>query len=427
MLSTLRNAFKVKELRKRLIFTFVMILIFRMGNFLPVPDVDTSKILNLTNSNSLLGLYDMVSGGAFSKFSIFAMGVGPYINASIIVQLLTVAIPSLEQLSKEGEEGRKKIQKYTRYSSVVLAVLQAIGVYAVINQVGALNNNSKLSAFIIILTVVTGSTFLMWIGDRITDKGIGNGASFIIFTGIICRLPSSAYSIYKLQSTGIINVVQLAVLAVGAVVIFVTVVIANLAERRIPVQYAGKAVGGKVVKGKSSHIPINMNASSIIGIIFSMSVMLFPGTIAGFWPNASLSKAITGSDYSPFKQNSIPYAVVYFLLIIFFTWFYTQVTFKPEEMSENMHKSAGFIPGIRPGDPTTRYIERVLDKVSIIGGVFAGIIAAAPIVLQIANPELKNIYFASTGLFIVVGVALDTLRALQSQLVMKHYHGFLNE
>lgn len=426
MLSTLRNAWKVKDLRKRILFTVGMILIYRLGNYIPVPGVDASKVLNLTsNSGSLLGFYDMISGGAFSKFSIFAMNVLPYINASIIIQLLTIAIPSLEQLSKEGEEGRKKIQKYTRYSAVVLGLLEAFGMYAMIKGSGALKSNNVFSVILIILTLTASSTFLMWIGDRITESGIGNGASFIIFTSIISRFPTSAYNIYKLQTTGIVDIVSLVVFAVAAVAIFVLVVVASLAERRIPVQYAGKAAGGKVIKGQSSHIPINMNASCIIAIIFAMSVMGFPGTIAEFWPTSGFSKFVTGSPYSIFRSNSIPYVVFYFIAIIFFTWFYTQVTFKPEEMSENMHKSAGFIPGIRPGEPTTRYIEKVLDKVSILGGLFAGIIAIAPIIVQMSNKGFKDVYFASSGLLIVVGVATDTLRSLQSQLVMRHYHGFL--
>lgn len=426
MVSTLRNAWKVKDLRKRILFTIGMILIYRMGNFIPVPGVDTSKIMNLTNnSGSLLGLYDMISGGAFSKFSIFAMGVLPYINSSIIIQLLTIAIPSLEQLSKEGETGRQKIQKYTRYTAVALSILESLGFYFTIKSTGAIQNDNMLSMFIIILTISTGSTFLMWIGDRITENGIGNGASFIIFASIISRLPSSIYNLYKLQSTGIVDIVSLTLVVVAAIVMFVLVVISVLAERRIPVQYAGKAAGGKIVKGQSSHIPINMNASIIIAIIFAMSVMMFPATIAEFWPTSSFSKFVTGSPYSIFRSNSIPYVVAYFVFIVFFTWFYTQVTFKPEEMSENMHKSAGFIPGIRPGEPTTRYIERVLDKVSLLGGLFAAFIVIVPMIVQMNNSGFKDIAFGSTGLLIVVGVALDTLRSLQSQLVMRHYHGFL--
>lgn len=426
MVSTLRNAWKVKDLRKRILFTIGMILIYRLGNYIPVPGVDASKIINLTsNSGSLLSLYDMISGGAFSKFSIFAMGVLPYINSSIIIQLLTIAIPSLEQLSKEGETGRQKIQKYTRYTALVLSVIESFAMYATISSTGALQSNSKLNIFVIMLTITTGSTFLMWIGDRITENGIGNGASFIIFASIISRLPSSIYNLYKLQSTGIVDIVSLTLVVVAAVVMFVLVVISVLAERRIPVQYAGKAAGGKIIKGQSSHIPINMNSSIIIAIIFAMSVMMFPATIAQFWPTSAFGKFVTGSPYSIFKSNTVPYVIAYFIFIVFFTWFYTQVTFKPEEMSENMHKSAGFIPGIRPGEPTTRYIEKILDKVSILGGLFAAFIVIVPMIVQMNNSGFKDIAFGSTGLLITVGVALDTLRSLKSQLIMRHYHGFL--
>lgn len=266
----------------------------------------------------------------------------------------------------------------------------------------------------------------MWLGDQITDKGIGNGASLIIFVNIISRFPSTIYNIVKLQSADTVNIVEIVVVAVIACVLFVGVVIASLAERRIPVQYAGKAVGGKVARKQSSHIPINMNASCIIAIIFAISVMMFPTTISQFWPTAKITKFLTGSEYSPFKQNTIPYMLLYLVLILFFTWFYTQITFKPEEMSENIHKSSGFIPGIRPGEPTTRFIERVLDKVSILGGLFASVIAIAPMIVE-ANGSFQGIHFASTGLLIVVGVALENLRIMQSQLTMRHYHGFLNE
>lgn len=427
MLSTLRNAWKVPELRKRMLFTLAMILVYRLGNYIPVSGVDTSKLLNLTNqSGSLLGLYNMMTGGAFSQFSIFAMGIIPYINSSIIMQLLTVAIPSLEQLSKEGEEGRKKIQKITRYLAVPLAALQTLTIYAAIRAAGALKGNSAFSVFLMVFTLTTASTFLMWLGDQITDKGIGNGASLIIFVNIISRFPSTMYSIIKLKTSDTINVVEIVVVGAIAVALFVAVVIETLSERRIPIQYAGKAVAGKVSRKQSSHIPINMNASIIIAIIFAISVMLFPTTIAQFWPKAKVTQFLIGSQYSPFKEKTIPYMLMYFILIVFFTWFYTQITFKPEEMSENIHKSSGFIPGIRPGEPTTRFIERVLDKMSILGGVFASVIAIAPMIIE-ANSSFQGIHFASTGLLIVVGVALENLRIMQSQLTMRHYHGFLSE
>ena len=424
MLSTLRNAFKVPDLRKRLLITLFMIALFRIGNFIPVPGVDTAQLTKLTADGSLFGFYDLLSGGAFSKFSIFAMGVFPYINASIIIQLLTVAIPSLEQLSKEGEEGRKKIQEYTKYSAVVLSLIQAYSQYAIISRYNAIPDSSKFNAFIIILTLTTASTFLVWYGDIMTQKGIGNGVSLLIFINIISKVPQNILQIVGVDSDAA-HYIQVVLLFVVTVALFIAVVVVSLAERRIPVQYAGKtATGGKMFKGQSTHIPININGSAVIGIIFAMSVLGFPETIAQFWPNSWFYNFVTGNPYSVFRRDTWFYAAAYFVLIIFFTWFYTQITFKPDEMAENMHKSSGFIPGIRPGAPTEKHIERILNKTSIIGGIFAAIVAVFPIIIQIVTP-FKNLSFSGTTLLITVGVALDTLRQIESQLVMRHYQGFL--
>ena len=425
MLSTLRNAWNVPDLRKRMIFTLLMVVIIRIGIYIPVPGVDASKLVDLTsNGGTLFSFYDMLSGGAFGKFSIFAMGVGPYINASIIMQLLVIAIPHLEQLSKEGLEGRKRIQDYTRYASIVLGALQAFGMYAIIAGTGAFSDRSSLAIFLVVLTMTTASTFLVWIGEQITGKGIGNGISLIIFINIISGLPGTVYKISELQQAGTINFVEVIMFIVVALALLVAVIIASLGERRISVQYAGKAVGNKVFKGQSTHIPIGVTASGVIGIIFAMSVMTFPETIAQLKPTSAIAKFITGNAWSPFVQNSWKYAVVYFVLIVFFTWFYTQVTFKPDEMAENMHKSSGFIPGIRPGEHTANYIDKVLTKVSILGGTFAAVIAIFPIIVE-GYTSFKGIYFGGTMLLIMVNVALETLRQLESQLVMRHYQGFL--
>jgi len=425
VLSTIRNAWKIPDLKKRMIFTLLMVVIMRMGIFIPVPGVDVSKLASLTsNGGTLFSFYDMLSGGAFGKFSIFAMSVGPYINASIIMQLLVIAIPYLEQLSKEGLEGRKKIQDYTRYASIVLGALQAFGMYAIISGTGAFSDTSSLTIFLVVLTMTTASTFLVWIGEQITGKGIGNGVSLIIFINIISGLPGIAYKIAGLQKAGTVNFVEVIMFVVVAVALLVAVVIASLSERRIPVQYAGKAVGNKVFKGQSTHIPIGVNASGVIGIIFAMSVMTFPETIAQLKPTSAIAKFIVGSPWSIFERNSWKYALVYFVLIVFFTWFYTQVTFKPDEMAENMHKSSGFIPGIRPGENTATYIDSVLTKVSILGGIFAGVIAIFPIITE-GFTKFQGIYFGGTMLLIMVNVGIETLRQLESQLVMRHYKGFL--
>ncbi|MCJ7690680.1 MAG: preprotein translocase subunit SecY, partial [Clostridiaceae bacterium] len=379
MLSTLRNAWNVPDLRKRMIFTLLMVVIIRMGIFIPVPGVDPSKLAGLVSGGgTLFSFYDMLSGGAFGKFSIFAMGVGPYINASIIMQLLVIAIPYLEQLSKEGVEGRKRIQDFTRYGSIVLGALQAFGMYAIISGTGAFSNTTSMTIFLVVLTMTTASTFLVWIGEQITGHGIGNGVSLIIFINIISGLPGIVYKISGLQKAGEVNFVEVIMFIAVLVALLVAVVIASLGERRIPVQYAGKSVGNKVFKGQSTHIPIGVTASGVIGIIFAMSVMTFPETIAQIKPGSWFANLITNNAWSPFQRNSWKYAVVYFVLIVFFTWFYTQVTFKPDEMAENMHKSSGFIPGIRPGENTATYIDNVLTKVSILGGMFAAVVAIFP-------------------------------------------------
>ena len=424
MLSTLRNAWKVQDLRKKIIWTVFLIAIFRMGSYIPVPGIDTASLKALTQSGSLVSFYDLISGGSFSRFSIFALGVVPYINASIIMQLLTVAIPKLEQLSKEGDDGRKKIQKITRYASIVIGAITAYGSYVIINNVGALKSNSPVSMFLILLTLVVGSTFLMWLGDQITVKGVGNGTSLIIFANILSSLPMTGYQIYNLSKIGKINVVEVALFIFFTLALLAGVIYLSLAERRITVQYAGKAVGNKMMKGQSTHIPLSIIGTTVIAIIFAMSVMSFPTTIAQFFPEAGWSQWITGSSYSPFNAKTWMYPVLYALLTIFFTWFYTQITFKPDEMAENMHKSSGFIPGIRPGKPTEIYLEKVLNRISMFGGCFAAIIAVVPILVANYTP-FQGIQFGGTSLLILVSVSLEIMRQLESQLTMRHYQGFL--
>lgn len=420
MLSTLRNAWKIEDLRKRLIFTILMVAVLRLGNYIPVPGIDSSVLQDLAKNQTMFKFYDLISGGAFSHFSVFAMGVFPYINASIIVQLLTIAIPRLEQLSKEGEDGRKKLNNITRYSAVGLSALQAFSTYAILANQHALKDTSKLNLFLIILTLTTASTFLVWLGDQITVKGIGNGISLLIFVNIISRMPTMFYQVATASS----NVVEVVMFIAFMLALLLSVIIMSLSERRIPVQYAGKTVGNKTFKGQSTHIPINLNASGVIAIIFAMSVMQFPSMIGQFWPTGAFTKIMLSNKYSPFNQASWVYLVVYFFMVIFFTWFYTGVTFKPDEMAENMHKSSGFIPGIRPGEPTARHIGGVLDRISMIGGIFAGIIAVSPMIIN-NYTKFQGIQFGGTSLLIIVGVAVEAVRVLESQLIMRHYQGFL--
>lgn len=425
MLSTLRNAWKVPELRKRFYWTIFLVAIFRIGSHIPVPGINTAYLQQMAQSGSLVGFYDLISGGAFSKFSIFALGVMPYINASIIMQLLTIAIPSLEQLSKEGEDGRKKIQDITRYASIVISIILAVGMFITISRVpGATVGITDPEIMVVILALIVGSTFCMWLGDQITVKGFGNGISILIFINIISRLPAELSSLIMQKQQNEINIVEIVLFAVAALVALGLVIYFSLAERRIPVQYAGKAVGNKMTKAQSTHIPLSIVGSAVIAIIFAMSVMQFPPTIAGFFPDKAWSIWIRSNSMSIFNQQTWMYPVVYAILTIFFTWFYTQVTFKPDEMSENLHKSAGFVPGIRPGEPTTEYFEKVLNRVSIIGGLFAAVLAVMPILVS-NYTSFKGIQFGGTALLIVVSVALDFVRRLESQLVVRHYKGFL--
>ena len=422
MLSTLRNAWKVPELRKKFCWTIFLVAIFRMGTHIPVPGINAefiSRIQEMTQSG-LLGFYDLISGGAFSNFSILALGVTPYINASIIMQLLTIAIPSLEQLSKEGQEGRKKIQNATRYVAIVIAIILAIGSVASFGSQGAMISSSSLELVIVIMSLVVGSTFCIWLGDQITVKGFGNGTSILIFVIIISRLPLTVSKVLSLE----VDKVALALFIVAVIALLAISIFFSLAERKIPVQYAGKAVGNKVMKGQSTHIPLSIISAAVIAIIFAMSVMGFPKAIAQFFPNSSVSQWIIGSSYSIFNEKTWMYPVIFALLTVFFTWFYNEVTLKPDEMAENLNKSAGFVPGIRPGEQTTEYFEKILARVSIIGGVFAAFLAVTPILVEQYTP-FKGIQFGATAVLIVIGVAMDFSRQLQSQMVMRHYEGFL--
>lgn len=425
MLSTLRNAWNVKDIRNKLLWTVALVAIFRMGAHIPASGIDTTVLQNMTSGGSLLGFYDLISGGAFSKFSIFALGVMPYINASIIMQLLTIAIPSLEQIQKEGQTGREKIQNATRYLAIAIAIVLAIGMLATLSNQGAITTSSKFEYAMIVLSLVVGSTFCIWLGDQITVKGFGNGTSIIIFINIVSRLPVEIGSLYNLRKADTLSVVQLALFVAGAAILLILAVFFSLAERRIPVQYASKASKSKVMNGQSTHIPLSIISAAVIAIIFAMSVMGFPEAIAQFFPNAGWKATLLQGSYSPFNRNCWVYPVVYAILTIFFTWFYNEVTLKPDEMAENLNKSAGFVPGIRPGEKTTEFFESVLARVSIIGGCFAALLAIIPTLVATWNQGLSSVSFGATSILIVIGVALDFSRRLESQMVVRHYEGFL--
>lgn len=419
MWETLVNAWKLADLRQRILFTFYMLLIFRLGAHVPVPGVNPEALGELLQG-ALFGFFDIVSGGALKRFTVFAMGIMPYINASIIMQLLTVVVPSLERLAKEGEEGRKKIVQYTRYGTVILAFIQAIGMTFYLGRSPGVLIYPGLGSYLTIALVLTaGTVFLMWLGEQITDKGIGNGISLIIFAGIVARLPAEFYGIYEYVQTGTVGIITVIGFVIFAALVVAAVVAMNEGQRRIPVQYAKRVVGRKVYGGQSTHIPLKVNQAGVIPVIFAMSILLFPSTIASWFPENSLAQAIT----SIFNVNSVPYMIMYAALIIFFTYFYTAVTFNPQDVADNMRKYGGFIPGLRPGRPTSEYIDRVMSRITLAGAVFLAIIAIMPTVVTAATG--LNVYFGGTSLLIVVGVALDTMKQIEAQMLMRHYQGFI--
>ena len=425
MFQTLRNAWKVPELRTKILYTILLLVVFRFGSIIPVPGLDPQVLKSLveSGSNSLFGFFDTISGGAFGNATIFAMSITPYINSSIIMQLLTIAIPALERLSKEGEEGRKKIATYTRYLTVVLAFIQAAGLYAALQ--ASVAQTGFLSFITIALTFTAGTAFLMWLGEKITEKGVGNGISLIIFVGIISRADDGVKALFSYMAGkmysfwSIVAVVLFLVLALAIVAFVVTI---NAGERRIPVQYAKRVVGRKMYGGQSTHIPLKVCMAGVIPIIFAMSILAFPGTIVqlfsanptGFW----------GGFLKLFNPDNWVYAIIYFMLIIFFTYFYTSIQFNPIEMANNMKANGGFVPGIRPGRTTSDYIAKILSRVTLIGAIALGIVAVIPIVLS--NVTSMNIGIGGTSILIVVSVALETVNQLESQMLMRHYKGFLD-
>lgn len=417
MVDALRSVLKIEELRKKIIFTVMMILVFRVGVHIPVPGIDLKVIQELIAGGQLLGFFDIISGGAFANFSIFAMSITPYINASIIIQLLTVVVPALERLAKEGVEGRKKIVEYTRYLTVALGFVQGIGISFGLRS--ALINPSLPSILLIALTLTAGTAFLMWLGELITEKGIGNGISLIIFSGIVSSLPGGVAAMAEYFRTGTIGVFTLLGFVIVGAVVIVAIIAVNEGQRRIPVHYAKRVVGRKVYGGQSTHIPIKVNSAGVIPVIFAMSIMMFPGTIASWFPQNSFANAIE----SFFNFTSVPYMVFYAMLIMFFTYFYSAITFNPADVSDNIKKNGGFIPGLRPGRPTTDYITKVMNRITLAGAIFLAAIAVMPNIL-IALTAIP-VYFGGTALLIVVGVALDTMKQLEASLLMRHYEGFM--
>lgn len=417
MFSALANIYKIPELRQKVIFTLVMFAVFRLGTHIPVPGVDPSAIEQLFATGNLFGLLDLFSGGAFSKFSIFAMSITPYINASIIMQLLTVVIPTLEQWSKEGQEGHKKTTKVTRYLTVALAFFQAVGMSIGLKQ--AILNPNPVSILIIAITLTGGTIFLMWIGEQITANGVGNGISLIIFAGIVAALPKNLGTIYSYLQAGTISYFNAFVFAVIALLMIVFVIYIQEGNRRVPISYAKRVVGKKTYGGSSSHIPLKVNHAGVIPIIFASSVLMFPVTVAQF---IQVPWVTTLAGY--FAWGTPLQTSIYALLIIFFTYFYTAVTVKISDMAENLKKYGGFIPGIRPGKPTEEYLDTVMTRITLAGAVFLAFIAVLPNLVAGAT-HIEGVYFGGTALLIVVGVALNTMKQIESMVVMRHYQGFM--
>ena len=417
MLSALANIFKIPELRRKIIFTLVMFAVFRMGTHIPVPGVNPAVIEQLFNNGNLFGLLDLFSGGALSKFSIFAMSITPYINAAIIIQLLNVVVPTLEQWSKEGEEGHKKTTQVTRYLTVALAFLQAIGMS--IGLKAAILNPGVTSILIIAITLTAGTVFLMWIGEQITAQGVGNGISLIIFAGIVAALPKNLGTIYKYLQAGTVSYFNVFLFAIIAIAMVVFVIVIHQGYRRIPISYAKRVVGQKTYGGHSSHIPLKVNTAGVIPIIFASSVLMFPVTIAQFI-DVPWVKTLAGY----FAWGTPLQTSIYALLIIFFTYFYTAVTVKISDMAENLKKYGGFIPGIRPGKPTAEYLDHVMTRITLAGAFFLAFIAILPNMIAGAT-RIEGVYFGGTALLIVVGVALDTMKQIEAMVVMRHYQGFM--
>ena len=420
MLQTIRNAWKIEELRKKILFTLFIILLYRVGNSIPVPYVDVNMLRSYftTLENTVLGLYNVMSGGAFSSATIFALSIQPYINASIIIQLLCIAIPALERMAKdEGEEGKKKINNITRYSTVGIGLLQGYAYYFLIQRNGLLYESGVWQGIVIVLTFTAGSALIMWLGEQITEFGIGNGISIILFASIVSRFPTSVITSVSNLVSGTLKWWVLVLMLLGALVLIVLVVIVNNAERRIPVQYSKRVVGRKMYGGQSTHLPMKVNMSGVLPVIFAQSIASLPATIA----------ALLGKSVSWLETRGLLYALIYFLLIIFFSYFYSTIQFNPIEVANNLKKNGGFIPGYRPGKPTSEFIQKVLNKITLFGAIYLSIIAVTPYLISYFSSaaQKSGISLGGTSIIIVVGVALETVQALENQMLMRHYKGFL--
>lgn len=430
MLGTFQSIFKIEELRKRILFTFGLLVVYRIGGHIPTPGIDASVLQTFFagSGNTLLGMFDMFAGGAFQKATIFALGIMPYISASIIMQLLGAVIPFIQKLQKEGEEGRKKITQYTRYGTVLIAALQAYGtavfLKSIVSSGGAPAVTMPSVTFIplTMLTLTCGTIFIMWLGEQITERGIGNGISLIIFIGIIARFPQAVIEETQMVFAGTRSIFVEIVMIAMMLFVIAAVVVVTRGQRRIPVQYPKKVVGRRVYGGQTTHLPLSVNSAGIIPIIFAQSIMFAPATVAQLFPTTEWIQNLIGYWLAP---GSLVYSIIYALIIVFFAYFYTALVFNPLDLADNIRKNGGFIPGIRPGKRTAEYIEKVLTRITLPGALFFAAIAVLPWVL-VAQMNVQY-FFGGTGLLIVVGVALDTLQQIESHLLMRHYDGFMKK
>ena len=427
MIETLRNAWKIPELRKKIIFTLFILLLYRVGNVIPVPYINTANLTHYFESvlsSTIFGLYNAMSGSAFSQATVFALGIQPYINASIIIQLLTIAIPALERLAKDGgEEGKKKIARITRYSTVGLGLLMGWAYYMMLTNYGAsgleiITADGFLPALVIILAFTAGSGLVMWLGEQITEFGIGNGISMILFANIISGIPATVGNLFAMTWW------QIIIVLVGMAALILFIIFINDAERRIPIQYAKRVVGRKIYGGQNTNLPIKVSMSGVMPVIFAQSICSLPATICAFMGiNAESGSWWYNNLWSP---NSWAYAVSYFAMIFFFSWFYSTIQYDPMEIANNLKKNGGFIPGFRPGKPTAEFIQKVINKIVVFGAVYLGVVALLPIVAGNLMAGVRNLAIGGTSVIIVVGVALETVKALEAQMLMRHYKGFLD-
>ncbi|MFZ0614315.1 MAG: preprotein translocase subunit SecY [Desulfobacterales bacterium] len=422
MIGGFGNIFKIPELKRRILYTLALLVVYRVGVHVPVPGIDSVALAEIfaRAKGTILGIFNMFSGGALEKLSVFALGIMPYISASIILQLMTVVIPHLEQLKKEGEQGRKKITQYTRYGTVVLSVIQGFGISVGLERMGAVIGPGWGFRLMSVLTLTAGTAFIMWLGEQITERGIGNGISLIIFAGIVARMPTAMSNTFRLVSTGAMSIFPIIILLVLMVAVIAVIIFVEQGQRRIPVQYAKRVVGRRMYGGQSTHLPLKINMSGVIPPIFASSIMMFPATIASFITVPWIQDIV-----SALRPGNVVYELLFVGLIFFFCYFYTAVTFNPVDVADNMKKQGGYIPGIRPGKRTADYIDKVLTRITLGGALYVSAVCVLPSIL-ITHFNVP-FYFGGTALLIVVGVAIDTVAQMESHMLSRHYEGFLKK